>query len=648
MRAARAAFVLAALLIASTTTSWALDCANPRGKKLSGAELEDVLRRHDAWYRERGWRIHFGVDVGRLEHRDRAKLCNTDLRGLNLSGASLSGADLRRAILKGVDLSRAFLSGALLRSADLTEANLEWASLSEANLVSARLSGAKLSGADLSKAVLNSADLSGAVLDAVPDEDVGVRLQRSKERFASALESHLWAVGVAASAGARLVVQMTEEEKKARKRAWDTVLLYHDALIAIAAGWDSEQSKSAVTSFEESAQDVSEELGERELPIIRSNLAEASSLFRVNEADPSRDALLAALVATELLVFELLDFLTEEIGQLTELQALEAAVRSPEGSQQFSVLHSFSRPASARKWELSALREEISRPFDAPPILRPANLSAVEALSADFAGASLKGAYLHGANLAGADLTGADLSASTLDDANFADSSVFRTEFAGAALDKAKLDDVILVGARGLSDILVADPVKVAELRQIARRTGLRQEERALTAALRKFSLSRESGGSRFAQRWILGGQVTDFGANPTGSLIALPLLILVFWPAYICAFHLARSTETGRSGIYKVWNSDRVVVLPDQPSKERLRLSLMRSLPMGLYFSLLSAFHIGWREINVGNWILRLHPGEYVLRPVGWVKVVSGAQSLVSVYFLALWALTYFGRPFE
>jgi hypothetical protein len=65
-------------------------------------------------------------------------------------------------------------------------------------------------------------------------------------------------------------------------------------------------------------------------------------------------------------------------------------------------------------------------------------------------------------------------------------------------------------------------------------------------------------------------------------------------------------------------------------------------------YFSLLSAFHIGFRDFNVGNWIARIQAGKYTLEPTGWVRVVSGLQSLLSVYLLAIWALTYFGRPFQ
>jgi hypothetical protein len=37
----------------------------------------------------------------------------------------------------------------------------------------------------------------------------------------------------------------------------------------------------------------------------------------------------------------------------------------------------------------------------------------------------------------------------------------------------------------------------------------------------------------------------------------------------------------------------------------------------------------------------------EYDLKAVGWARTVSGFQSLLSVYLIALWVLTYFGRPF-
>jgi hypothetical protein len=43
-----------------------------------------------------------------------------------------------------------------------------------------------------------------------------------------------------------------------------------------------------------------------------------------------------------------------------------------------------------------------------------------------------------------------------------------------------------------------------------------------------------------------------------------------------------------------------------------------------------------------------RIEAREYTLRGTGRVRVVSGIQSLLSVYLVALAILTYFGTPFE
>ena len=53
-------------------------------------------------------------------------------------------------------------------------------------------------------------------------------------------------------------------------------------------------------------------------------------------------------------------------------------------------------------------------------------------------------------------------------------------------------------------------------------------------------------------------------------------------------------------------------------------------------------------REFNVGTWLARLQTRGYTPRATGWVRAVAGVQSLLSVYLLTLWALTYFGRPFQ
>ena len=118
--------------------------------------------------------------------------------------------------------------------------------------------------------------------------------------------------------------------------------------------------------------------------------------------------------------------------------------------------------------------------------------------------------------------------------------------------------------------------------------------------------------------------------------------LIVVFTFPYIIALR-----KSGADGIWRVWADIRVRKDLGQDDPERLQTGRLQAIWFGFYFSLLSAFHVGWRDFNVGNWISRIQPSEYTLHATGWVRVVSGVQSLISVYLLAMWVLTQFGRPF-
>lgn len=106
---------------------------------------------------------------------------------------------------------------------------------------------------------------------------------------------------------------------------------------------------------------------------------------------------------------------------------------------------------------------------------------------------------------------------------------------------------------------------------------------------------------------------------------------------------------EPGRAGVWRAWSEERVHKdLGDEEPERVIPTSMLGWWGYAFYFSILSAFHIGWRDLNVGNWIARMQPREYTLRATGWVRTVSGVQSLISVYLVALSVLTYFGRPFE
>jgi hypothetical protein len=64
-------------------------------------------------------------------------------------------------------------------------------------------------------------------------------------------------------------------------------------------------------------------------------------------------------------------------------------------------------------------------------------------------------------------------------------------------------------------------------------------------------------------------------------------------------------------------------------------------------WFSARSAFQIGFQQFSVGDWLARVQSSEFTLRASGWVRTISGLQSLLSLYLVAIWALSYFGRPF-
>ena len=64
-------------------------------------------------------------------------------------------------------------------------------------------------------------------------------------------------------------------------------------------------------------------------------------------------------------------------------------------------------------------------------------------------------------------------------------------------------------------------------------------------------------------------------------------------------------------------------------------------------FFSLASAFNIGYQEFNIGLWLKQLTMRDYELKPRGIVRTIAGIQAVASVYLLALWLLCYFGHPF-
>ncbi|GIK97577.1 MAG: hypothetical protein BroJett029_17860 [Alphaproteobacteria bacterium] len=311
--------------------------------------------------------------------------------------------------------------------------------------------------------------------------------------------------------------------------------------------------------------------------------------------------------------------------------------------------------------------------------MREVDLTSANLISADMTNARLDGADLTDADLRGATLTNAELSKANLTHANLSEADLSYAALVGTDVTSARLNyanltwayyspaspppDPFVAGIRGLQTVVFADgeEIGLVQLRDLLNRAGLRDLEREATYAI-------ESGRTWYAIdgwkedpvraaegvfRRAAFDLSTAYGLHPARALLLIAglwaLLILVYlWPIHL------QPRAPDSAGIYRVWPKDRIETADgrlsvDNPEEvQRLQRGWWASLGWAAYFSLLSAFHIGFREFSVGTWIARIQPRKYSLEPLGWVRVVSGVQSLFSVYLLAMWALTYFGRPFQ
>ncbi len=157
--------------------------------------------------------------------------------------------------------------------------------------------------------------------------------------------------------------------------------------------------------------------------------------------------------------------------------------------------------------------------------------------------------------------------------------------------------------------------------------------------------------------RWVALDLTYGYGLKPGRALLWLLGLMVVFTPFYVAA----QRRGGAEGGIWATWPSDRIVKDKDQDQPllithgfrsiavpGPLRPTAREGLSvwaLAIYFSLLSAFRIGWHDLNFGTWFTRLQAREYLLKASGWVRVVSGIQSLLSVYLFGLWVIAMFGN---
>jgi hypothetical protein len=295
--------------------------------------------------------------------------------------------------------------------------------------------------------------------------------------------------------------------------------------------------------------------------------------------------------------------------------------------------------------------------------LTKANLGGADLSSANLGGADLSGAELWSADLRWSDLEGANLKNAKLNGADLSNARLFwGADLSDTDLRDANLDGVVFEPATSPKTVYIAfaenlekmvydsTPQELIKLRNAFRDSGFLGKEREITYAIKhcerkKALLSGKYDLAAYESVFnlIFFELTTRWGLSPWRALKFLLYLILIFTIPYAIALY-----RPGDYGIYRMWSDESMMPDTGTGKAEQLRVGFRQAVNLGFFFSMLSAFSIGWRELNVGNWIQRLQPKDYSLRATGWVRTVSGVQSLVSVYLLAIWALTFFGHPFE
>jgi uncharacterized protein YjbI with pentapeptide repeats len=263
------------------------------------------------------------------------------------------------------------------------------------------------------------------------------------------------------------------------------------------------------------------------------------------------------------------------------------------------------------------------------------------------------------------DLEKCDLRFSWLSKVSFLRSSLLDSDMAWAKFERTLYDPLpaklpflsSFASLEGISSFRYETaPSGMTELRNAFKNAGMRREERQVTAALNRQEMNESRNWFERVFKRLLFDLPCAFGMAPGRPLkILLGLCVICALP-YAWAILRTRSKPGAREGrIWRIPLEKRVSSGDSAPQllhvdlkRSRLGRGILWALGCGFFFSLISAFGVGYRDLDVGRWIERINPEESTLRATGWLRTVSGLQGLMSFYLLALWLLTYFGRPFE
>lgn len=316
-------------------------------------------------------------------------------------------------------------------------------------------------------------------------------------------------------------------------------------------------------------------------------------------------------------------------------------------------------------------REDPSLKTDSIGDLQPVSFFRTDLHRADFSNQDLRCASFIGANLTDANFFGADLRGAFFNRATLLRANFERTDLRGTILHNADLQYLVyqpkypplppsLALSTNLNYITYNDdPTFLYSLKNALKERGYQDAQKSVIAALRRSHPPEDSLGSKFhllkgnvarAIQFVLFDWTSEFGSNSFRPL----LIILMMW--LLCgAVYAAAVLREGKAGLFLVSTGERIPKGKKTPYVRRIRPAQLQVAPRirsaissGLFFSFRRTFHFGFKELDFGNWLKLLQSREFDIIAYGWPRVVSGVQSILSIYLLALSILSAFTTPFD
>lgn len=275
--------------------------------------------------------------------------------------------------------------------------------------------------------------------------------------------------------------------------------------------------------------------------------------------------------------------------------------------------------------------------------LAEANFASATLFAANLSQADLTDTILKDANLSYAVMHGTYLKDTDLDSANFS-----HVDLTDAFFEPRTLPEIrTLANVEGLGTLRFSHPAALYELREKFRSQGFREQEREITFAI--WRIDDKWDGPYQLIKWVLFQFTCEWGRSPLRPLRILFVLMGFLGLIYMFAIITRPAARTRyKTGIYQDWVPESKNPRKPRNSPRRyLHAQNSRPILYGLFFSVISAFNFGWGRLKFDQWLQRLNPEEFSLQANGRLRTVAGAQTLISLYLVVLFLLTYFGRPF-